>query len=197
MPKQNEPTCFIELEIKILKLAQGDLPQTLTPYASIAEALGCEEDYVLQLLQKLAKTGVIRRFGAILQHRQAGFTHNGLLAWDVNGLNTQQIDALGQALAAHPQISHCYLRTPALLNTPFKINSKQNPATSLSPSLNPSLKPNWAYQLFSMLHANSADDFCKAESEIYQQVKTIVANLAPPLCLKSLRELKKTSMKYF
>ena len=26
MPKQNDPTCFNELEIKILKLVQGDLP---------------------------------------------------------------------------------------------------------------------------------------------------------------------------
>ena len=189
MPKLNTPISFSELEIKILKQVQGDLPQTLTPYASIAKMVGCTEHEVLQLLQKLAKAGIIRRFGAILKHQQAGFTHNGLLAWNVSGLSLEQIDTLGQTLAAHPQISHCYLRKPVLLGNSPGSNSKQN--SEDEPDCH------WPYQLFSMLHASSEQNFNQTKKNLHQQLKTVLTNLPAPLCLKSLQELKKTSMKYF
>ena len=189
MPKLNTPTNFSELEIKILKQVQGDLPQTLNPYAVIAETVGCSEHEVLQFLQKLAKMGIIRRFGAILKHQQAGFSHNGLLAWDVRGLSPNQVDALGQTLAACPKISHCYLRKPVLLGPSPNLNSNQNSGNE------PDCQ--WLHQLFSMLHACSKQDFDQTKSDLYQQLKAVVTNLPPPLCLESLQELKKTSMKYF
>lgn len=202
MRKLNNPIYFSELEVKILKQVQDNLPESLTPYASIAKNAGCTEAEVLCFLQKLASEGIIRRLGAILRHQKAGFEHNGLLAWDVTGLNVQQIDTLGQTLAACPQISHCYLRRPILLNIPFSpfatsTNSGPMPNLTPKPTWAPTPAPNWPYQLFSMLHARSEQDFSQLKSELYQQLKAKVKSLPPPLCLKSLQELKKTSMKYF
>lgn len=180
------------LELSILRHLQSDLPQTLTPYASIAKNAGCTEDYVLKFIRKLMDGEIIRRFGAIVKHRQLGFAHNALLAWDVRGLNNQQTNSLGKAAASHPQVSHCYLRTPLpVVCQPIVCQLKRLPEAI------PEAITDWPYQLFTMLHASSELDFNQAKDQLYQLLKAQVKNLSRPICLNSLRELKKNSMKYF
>ncbi len=186
MPAIPPKNCFSPLELSILKHLQADLPQTLTPYARIAKNVGCTEDYVLKFIQKLTAQGVIRRFGVVVKHRQLGFSHNALLAWDVRGLSSEQINRLGKAAASHLQVSHCYLRTP-LPVAPLLKHSELIPKSIVD----------WPYQLFTMLHASSELDFNQAKDELYQLLKAQVQDLPRAICLNSLRELKKTSMKYF
>ena len=61
------------------------------------------------------KSGVYRRFGALANHRLAGFTANALVVW-----KTEEADALGERFAAFPFVSHCY-RRKAAENWPYSL----------------------------------------------------------------------------
>ena len=192
MPAISPKINFSPLELNILKHLQADLPQTLTPYASIAKNAGCSEEHVLKFIQKLRDHEIIRRFGAVVKHRQLGFSHNALLAWDTRGLSSEQTNRLGKAAASHLQVSHCYLRTPLPVVCQPTICQLARLSEAISEALT-----DWPYQLFTMLHASSEPDFNQTKDELYQLLKAQVQDLPRPICLKSLRELKKTSMKYF
>ena len=69
-----------DLEKKIVKAIQGDLPILPRPYRGIAEDLGISEDLLLETLKSLCDRGVIRRFGATLRHQKSGFTANAMVA---------------------------------------------------------------------------------------------------------------------
>lgn len=130
---------FTALEKSILAAVQEDLPLSATPYADIAARCGTDEETVLELLRRLRGSGVIRRFGASLRHQRAGFSHNIMVAWEVPATFSEaERDAAGEALAAHPLVSHCYWR--------------------------PSPAADWPYTLFSMLHGRSEEE-CRAAVE--------------------------------
>jgi DNA-binding Lrp family transcriptional regulator len=67
----------------------------------------------------------MRRFAAILRHRDAGFIANGMVVWNVP---EARVDEAGCRLAAFPQVSHCYRRP---------------------------VYEDWRFNLFSMVHARS------------------------------------------
>ena len=139
---------FTPLEKAILAEVQGDLPASLTPYADIAARCGTDEETVLALLRQLRDGGQIRRFGASLRHQLAGFTCNIMVAWEVpSWMSEAERDAAGEALAAHPRVSHCYWR--------------------------PSTAPDWPYTLFSMLHGKNEDDCRVALEELSVRVGLI------------------------
>ena len=88
---------------------QGDLPDGPRPYAVIGEAVGLSEGEVLDLLDRLRAAGVIRKFAAIVRHRQAGYERNVMALWAVP---EEACDAVGHLFASQPEITHCYERTP-------------------------------------------------------------------------------------
>lgn len=157
------PRAFSEKEREILRIAQQNIPHSLTPYADIAAAVGVSEKTVLALLQDMVADGSIRRFGASLKHQKAGYTHNAMVAWIVS---EEDADSAGNAAAEHPLISHCYYR--------------------------PSSAADWPYEMYTMIHGRHPDEH-----------REVIAHLQATTCLQeyavleSLRELKKTSMRYF
>ncbi|MDR1126026.1 MAG: winged helix-turn-helix transcriptional regulator [Deltaproteobacteria bacterium] len=120
---------FTETEKNILRLVQGDLPDSKTPYAAIAQAAGTDEGAVLKLLRRLKREGAIRRFGATIRHQLAGFDHNVMLAWVAD---RKTADAAGPVAAAHPLVSHCYYR--------------------------PTQTPDWPYSMFTMVHGRDKNE---------------------------------------
>jgi DNA-binding Lrp family transcriptional regulator len=154
---------FNDLERAILREAQGDLPDSLTPYADIAARVGADEDTVLNLLRRLASTGAIRRFGASIRHHKAGWAHNAMVAWKVP---EEEADNAGKQAAKHERISHCYFR--------------------------PTSAPDWPYTLYTMIHGKDTGD-CQC---VIEELKEQGLNYEYAV-LESLRELKKSSMKYF
>ena len=76
-----------------------DIPHTLTPFSDlgidVAEIRG---DLDLKIM---------RRFGAVLRHQQAGFDANAMVCFSV-----KDADTAGKVLAENPHISHCYERAP-------------------------------------------------------------------------------------
>jgi DNA-binding Lrp family transcriptional regulator len=92
------------------------LPLVEQPFAAVAEPLGLSEAFVLSTLREWKRVGVLRRIGAILFHREAGFKANAMCVWPVEG----DVAAAGRRVAARPEVTHCYQR-PRLDVFPFDL----------------------------------------------------------------------------
>ncbi|MDR3358710.1 MAG: Lrp/AsnC family transcriptional regulator [Desulfovibrio sp.] len=115
------PADFTDAERAVLRIAQADLPDSLTPYADIAAETGMTETRVLALLTRLKENGAIRRFGASIKHQKTGWTHNAMVAWKVDEAN---VDRCGALAAGHERISHVYYRPcsdPAAEDWPYSL----------------------------------------------------------------------------
>ncbi len=76
-------------------------------------------DEVLERAGRLAERGFLRRFAAILNHRQAGFRANGMAVWKVP---TERTVEVGQLVAGYRNVSHCYER-PTYADWPYSVFS--------------------------------------------------------------------------
>ncbi len=76
-----------------------DIPHTLTPFSD----LGIDISEIRGDLD----LKIMRRFGAVLRHQQAGFDANAMVCFSV-----KDADTAGKVLAENPHISHCYERAP-------------------------------------------------------------------------------------
>ena len=85
-------------------------------------------DELLAHLSSMTERGLLRRVAAILFHRRAGFSANGMGVWEVPD---DRIDEIGPRMAAFRGISHCY----------------QRPTYA-----------DWKYQIFTMAHGRSKDE---------------------------------------
>ena len=97
------------MEKKISRLIQQDIILEKRPFKYIAEKVGASEEQVLATIHGLMTKGVIRKFGAILRHQKAGFSHNAMVIWAVS---QDRVEIAGNTLAAFKEVTHCYERTP-------------------------------------------------------------------------------------
>ena len=65
----------------------------------------------------MQERGLLRRVAAILYHRRAGFSANGMGVWKVPD---EQILEVGRQMAAVRGISHCYQR-PTYADWPYSV----------------------------------------------------------------------------
>ena len=99
-----------ERDKTIIKYLQGDLSLSSEPFRLLADQLGCTQDEVMEAVEELQDRGIMRRIGAILRHRRAGYVHNAMIMWVVPGERVVKPGIYGFLCG----ISHCYLReTPA------------------------------------------------------------------------------------
>lgn len=92
------------------RLIQWDLAMARRPYREISDQTGIAEQDVLNMIKRMMERGLIRKFGAIVRHREAGFTGNAMILWAVPEDRCEQV---GQVLSSFPEITHCYKRSPA------------------------------------------------------------------------------------
>lgn len=92
------------------RLIQRDIAMTKRPYQEIAAQTGMTEQEVLNRIRQMRERGLIRKFGAVVRHREAGFTGNAMVVWAVPEDRCEQV---GQVLSSFPEITHCYERSPA------------------------------------------------------------------------------------
>jgi siroheme decarboxylase len=123
-----------------IRQLQKDLEITERPFLKAAQNLGITEEQLLEKAKYYEEIGVMRRFAAILRHREAGFLANGMIVWRVP---EERIEQVGAQLGAFPQVSHCYQRP---------------------------VYPDWPYNVFSMVHCKSNDDAQKIAREIEYQI---------------------------
>jgi DNA-binding Lrp family transcriptional regulator len=119
---------YDELDVAVIRALQGDLKVIAEPYATAARELGMSEEAFLAHLQGMQERRLLRRVAAILYHRRAGFSANGMGVWKVG---EDEILQTGKQMAAVRGISHCYQRPTY---------------------------PDWPYSVFTMAHGRSKEE---------------------------------------
>jgi len=117
-----------EMDAAIIAFLQGDMPIQSDPFAKLAKELEISEEELLARINQLKTSGVMRRFGAVLRHQQAGYRANAMVAWQVA---PEKADQAGEMMAGRKEISHCYLRE---------------------------VPDDFQYQLFTMIHARNEQE---------------------------------------
>jgi DNA-binding Lrp family transcriptional regulator len=108
---------YDERDVAVIRATQGDLPVVTEPYAAAAAELGMGVDALLEQMTEMRERGLLRRVAAILYHRRAGFSANGMGVWKVPA---DQIESLGPRMASYRGISHCYQR-PTYADWPYSV----------------------------------------------------------------------------
>jgi DNA-binding Lrp family transcriptional regulator len=116
-PIELEPQPYDELDVAVIRALQGDMPVVAQPYAPAAAELGLSEESLLDHLASMQERGILRRVAAILYHRRAGFSANGMGVWKVPD---EQIFDIGCRMAAVRGVSHCYQR-PTYEDWPYSV----------------------------------------------------------------------------
>ena len=116
-PIDLDPQPYDEHDIAVIRALQGDMPVVSEPYAAGAAAVGMSQQAFLDHLSRMQERGILRRVAAILYHRRAGFSANGMGVWQVPD---EQIADIGRRMAAVRGISHCYQR-PTYADWPYSV----------------------------------------------------------------------------
>jgi siroheme decarboxylase len=116
-PVELEAVAYDELDIAVIRATQGDMAVTSEPYAKPAQQLGMTVETLLEHMRGMQERGLLRRVAAILYHRRAGFSANGMGVWKVP---PERIMELGPRMAAFRGISHCYER-PTYEDWPYSV----------------------------------------------------------------------------
>jgi siroheme decarboxylase len=127
-PRELDPIELSEQDVETILATQGPMPVIAEPYAPAAERLGTSQEEVLRRLESLRDRGGLRRVAAILYHRRAGFSANGMGVWKVPG---PEVLETGKRMAAFRGVSHCYQRPTY---------------------------PDWPYSVFTMAHGRSKEE---------------------------------------
>jgi DNA-binding Lrp family transcriptional regulator len=127
-PAELERQPYDDFDRAVIRATQGDLPVVPEPYVPAAAELGVTVDALLEHLHGMVERGLLRRVAAILFHRRAGFSANGMGVWKVPD---ERVLEIGPRMAAIRGISHCY----------------QRPTYA-----------DWPYQLFTMAHGRSKEE---------------------------------------
>jgi DNA-binding Lrp family transcriptional regulator len=116
-PIELDPQPYDDHDIAVIRALQGDMPVVSEPYAAAAAAVGMPQQAFLDHLSRMQERGILRRVAAILYHRRAGFSANGMGVWQVPD---EQIADIGRRMAAVRGISHCYQR-PTYADWPYSV----------------------------------------------------------------------------
>jgi DNA-binding Lrp family transcriptional regulator len=116
-PAETDPQPYDELDKSVIRALQGDMAVIPEPYAPAAAELGMTQEQLLEHLEGMRERKLLRRVAAILFHRRAGFSANGMGVWKVPDA---QVAELGPRMAAFRGISHCYQR-PTYADWPYSV----------------------------------------------------------------------------
>ena len=127
-PIELERQPYDERDVAVIRALQGQMGVCSEPYASPAAALEIAQESLLAHLSGMQERGLLRRVAAILYHRRAGFSANGMGVWQVP---EELIPETGRKMASVRGISHCYQRPTY---------------------------PDWPYSVFTMAHGRSKEE---------------------------------------
>ena len=129
-----------EQDKQFIRELQKDMQIIDEPFLDAANRLGITEKQLFEKMKYYETIGVMRRFAAILRHRQVGFTANGMIVWKVP---QERIVEVGEKLGSFPQVSHCYERPTY---------------------------PDWPYNVFSMIHCKTHAEANEMAKVIQDQI---------------------------
>ncbi|HEX5609986.1 MAG TPA: Lrp/AsnC family transcriptional regulator [Solirubrobacterales bacterium] len=116
-PRELEPQPYDADDIALIRALQGPMAAVERPYDEAAGELGIDTEELLERLRGLIDRKILRRVAAILYHRRAGFSANGMGVWKVP---EDQIMEVGGRMASFRGISHCYQR-PTYEDWPYSV----------------------------------------------------------------------------
>jgi DNA-binding Lrp family transcriptional regulator len=116
-PRELERQPYDELDVAVIRALQGPMRVTARPYDAAAEQVGMTTEAFLDHLRGMVDRRLLRRVAAILYHRRAGFSANGMGVWRVP---EDRVVATGRRMAAVRGISHCYQR-PTYADWPYSV----------------------------------------------------------------------------
>jgi siroheme decarboxylase len=115
--KEPEAIPLSERDLAVIRSTQGPMEAVAEPFAPAARELGMSVRDLLDHLEDMRERKALRRVAAILFHRRAGFSANGMGVWKVP---EERILELGPRMAAYRGISHCYQR-PTYADWPYSV----------------------------------------------------------------------------
>jgi siroheme decarboxylase len=127
-PRPRDPVPIDDFDVAVIRALQGPMEVRSDAYAPAAQELGVPVEHMLAHLEGMVQRKVLRRVAAILFHRRAGFSANGMGVWKVP---EERIAEIGPRMAAVRGVSHCY-RRPTY--------------------------PDWPYSVFTMAHGRSKEE---------------------------------------
>lgn len=174
-PARIQTVAFSTTDKALVRILQGDISGSLTPFAHIAEEFSEDtvdttaitEADVIARTRELRDLGAIRRFGAVVSHHKLGFSHNAMCVWNVEDSSVLEAGAL---MAANKEVSHCYERPR---------------------------KATWPANMYTMVHGTSVEACQDVADRIHGQLSAAGIEVEAARLLFSTRELKKVSMRYF
>jgi DNA-binding Lrp family transcriptional regulator len=126
--KEPEAIELSELDLTVIRATQGPMEAVSEPFAGAAARAGLGVPELLAHLEGMRARRALRRVAAILFHRRAGFSANGMGVWKVP---EERILELGPLMSSYRGISHCYQRPTY---------------------------PDWPYSVFTMAHGRSKEE---------------------------------------
>jgi siroheme decarboxylase len=115
--REPEAIPLSELDVATIRATQGPMDVTREPYAPAAAELGMSQEQLFEQLESMRERRALRRVAAILFHRRAGFSANGMGVWNVP---EERILELGPRMSSFRGISHCYQR-PTYADWPYSV----------------------------------------------------------------------------
>lgn len=119
------------IERAVAGALQQDLSLTDRPFDEMADNIGVQLDGLLGTCRRLMERGILRRFGASINHYNAGFDTNAMVCWKVEA---DMVEGVAAIMSGFPEVSHCYERRTA---------------------------PDWPYNLFTMVHGRTQQEVNK------------------------------------
>jgi heme b synthase len=117
-------------QIDLIRVLQGNIAPSSDMFDRIAAQASMGRQAVLEQIASWVSAGIVRRFAAVLAHRQAGFVANGMAVFCID---ENRIDEIGAKLSQYANISHCYHRHAGGSS-------------------------DWAYNLFAMVHGRGFEE---------------------------------------
>jgi DNA-binding Lrp family transcriptional regulator len=124
---------------RMIRVLQQDLPLEERPYDKWAQQAQVSVPVLLEAARRYEQQKRMRRFSAVLHHREVGFKANGMGVWVVPA---EQAESFGQTAGSYAAVSHCYLRPTY---------------------------PDWPYNIFTMVHAQDTRECDKVLETISAQ----------------------------
>ena len=136
----NRPQELSGRDIEVIRELQEDLPLIPRPFDAMATRLRASVQELFSFAEDMVERKVMRRFGAVLHHRRAGFSANAMVVWNVPPERSQEV---GDLMASSAHVTHCYER----------------------PTYD-----DWKYSHYTMIHATTERECEQIAGEIAEQI---------------------------
>lgn len=118
-----------DIDLEVLREVENGIPLLNEPFAEVAKKIGISEDEIIIRLKKLKENGIIRRFGASVNHRKVGIVAKAaVVVWRAP---QNLVETVGKLISTCKEVTHCYHRK--------------------------TISEKWEYNLFTVIHGRNRE----------------------------------------